>query len=614
MNAKAKSSKLDSDKLYRLDLQSAENLMRAVRLVWDSAPGWTAAGTAVIILQGLLPLASLYLMKLIVDAVTAGISSPDNQAVFAYVFFLIALAGVLAILTAICGAAAGIISENQSALVSDHVQNILHAKSVEADLEYYENSSYYDTLHRAQNEAPYRPTRIVNGLVQVARNTISLMAIAALLLSLSWVLALILVIAAIPGALVRRKFANKMFKWQKACTSKQRRAWYFHWMLTGDGHAKEIRLFDLGPIFMKQYRDLMQQIRQERLSISFRRSLSDLAAQSIAIVGVFGSLAYIASQAIQGFITIGSLVMYFGAFQQGQSYLNGLMSGIAGLYEDNLFLSSLYEFLDLESKVKEPDNPEPVPRPIKEGIAFENVNFRYPGASSLSLEGINLKIEPGQVVALVGENGSGKTTLTKLLCRLYDPEAGRITIDGIDIRNFMTADLRKEISIIFQDYARYNLTARQNIWLGDVECPIEDEKIIRSSENAGADEVISHLDSGYDTTLGKWFEDGVDLSIGEWQKVALARAFLRASQIIVMDEPTSALDAMAEEDVFGKFRTLAKGRTAIIISHRLSAVRMADCIYFLKDGHISESGTHDQLIALNGGYAKLFEVQASHYR
>jgi ATP-binding cassette, subfamily B, bacterial len=614
MKEKEKQSELEGEKRYRFDLQSAQNLMRAVRLVWDSAPGWTAAGAVVIIVQGLLPLASLYLMKLIVDAVTMGASSADKQAAMAHVLILIAVAGALAILTAVCGSVSRIISENQSALVSDYVQNILQTKSVEADLEYYENSSYYDTLHQAQNEAPYRPTKIVNGLVQVARSAISLAAIAALLLSLNWILALILVIAAIPGGEVRRRYANRMFKWQKATTSKQRLAWYYHRILTGDGHAKEIRLFDLGPIFMKEYRSLREQIRQELLSISFKRSMADLAAQTIAIIGVFGSLAYIAYSAVQGIITLGSLVMYFGAFQQGQSYLNGLMSGIAGLYEDNLFLSSLYEFLDLESKVKEPEDPQSVPRPMKKGIAFENVNFRYPGSPSLSLEGISLQIEPGQVVALVGENGSGKTTLIKLMCRLYDPESGRITIDGIDIKNFMTADLRKEISIIFQDYARYNLTARQNIWLGDIKCPIDDEKIIESSMKSGADDVIRSLEHGYETTLGKWFADGVELSIGEWQKVALARAFLRDSQIIVMDEPTSALDAMAEEDVFGKFRTLVEGRTAIIISHRLSAVRMADCIFFLKDGRISESGTHDQLIALRGGYAQLFEVQASHYR
>jgi ATP-binding cassette, subfamily B, bacterial len=614
MSEKEKSSRLDGDKGYRIDLESTKNLMRAVSLVWDSAPGWTSAQAVIIIVQGFLPLASLYLMKLIVDAVTAGAASADKQATIAHISILIVLAGAVAILTAICSSAANIASAHQSALVSDHVQSILHAKSVQADLEYYETSGYYDTFHRAQMEAQNRPTRIVNGLVQVARSALSLAAIAALLLSLSWVLGAVMVIAAVPGAIVRRKTADQMFKWQKACTSKQRRAWYLHALLTGDVHAKEIRLFDLGSIFMDQYRDLRWQIRQERLNIIYHRSLIELGAQAISIVGVFGSLAYIAYQAVLGSITLGSMVMYFGAFQQGQSYLNSLMSGIAGLYEDNLFISDLFEFLNLESKVKEPDNPQPVPRPIKDGIAFENVSFRYTGAPSLALEGVSFKVKSGQIVALVGENGSGKTTLTKLLCRLYDPESGRITVDGIDIKNFLTSDLRKEISVIFQDYARYNLTARQNIWLGDVECDIDDDKIITSSQNAGADDMISQLEYGYETTLGKRFEEGVDLSIGEWQKVALARAFLRDSQIIVMDEPTSALDARAEEEVFAKFRELSSGRTAIIISHRLSAVRTADYIFFLEDGRVSESGTHDQLIALDGGYAKLFEMQASHYR
>jgi ATP-binding cassette subfamily B protein len=613
MNRKDVTSKLNG-KQPLMKLQSAVNLVRAVRLVWDSAPGWTAGGAMLIVLQGMLPLVSLYLMKLIVDSITTGMASADKEIAFWHVLFLIAVAGITAIFTAICNSASTIVSEAQSAMVSDHVQNLLHAKSVQADLEYYENSRYYDTLHRAQNEAPYRPTRIVNGLVQVARSCMSLMAIAALLVSLSWVIALVLVVVAIPGGVVRRRFADKMFKWQRECTSKERRAWYLHWMLTGDGHAKEIRLFDLGPIFMRQYRDLRDQIRREKLSLSSRRSAADLAAQGVATVGVFGSLAFIAYRAIQGGITLGDLVMYFGAFQQGQTFLNSLMTAIAGLYEDNLFLTSLYDFLDLESKVKEPDSSKPMPKPMKTGISFDEVNFRYPGASSLALEGIRINIMPGQIVALVGENGSGKTTLIKLLCRLYDPESGSITIDGIDIKDIRTSDLRREISIIFQDYARYNFTARENIWLGDVDCPVADTRIIQSSESSGADEVINNLERGYDTMLGKWFENGVDLSIGEWQKVALARAFLRDAQVIVMDEPTSALDARAEDEVFGQFRKLAEGRIAIIISHRLSAVRMADCIYFLKNGRIVESGTHDELISLNGGYARLFEIQASHYR
>jgi ATP-binding cassette subfamily B protein len=305
--------------------------------------------------------------------------------------------------------------------------------------------------------------------------------------------------------------------------------------------------------------------------------------------------------------------MYFGAFQQGQTFLSSLFASLSGLYEDCLFLSTLHQFLDLEPKVREPDSPTPVPRPMKEGISFQGISFSYPGSNARVLEEVDIDIKPGQVVALVGENGSGKTTLIKLLCRLYDPVGGRIAIDGIDLRKFRTSDLRREISGIFQDYSRYNLTARENIWLGDVHLDPEDERIVQSSQLSGADEVISGLENGYQTVLGRWFDHGAELSVGQWQKVALARAFLRDSQIIILDEPTSSLDARAEEEVFGKFRELAEGRTAILISHRLSTVRTADRIYFLQRGRVAERGSHEELMNLGGSYAKLFETQARHY-
>jgi ATP-binding cassette subfamily B protein len=593
----------------KLNWQSYLNTRQAVGLVWQSSPGWTIASLALLLLLGLLPLASLYLMKLIVDA-TSTLKPQD----FSYIVQLIALAGLMALLTIVCRSASSLVNETQSALVSDRVQDILHAQSIALDLEYYENASYYDSLHRAQAEAPYRPVRIVNELAQLGQSIISLGGVALLLISFNWLLAAALLIASLPAVLVRLRYAGKLYSWQRSITERERRAWYLHWLLVGTDFAKEIRLFNLGNHFRDQYRDLRQQIRQERLEISSKRSLADIASQSISVLALFGSFLYIAQQTYLGIITVGSLVMYFGAFQQGQSYMQTMLGSLASLYEDNLFLSNLYEFLDLDPKVKEPTTPRPVPKQIEYGIAFEHISFQYPGHSHKTLQDISFLISPGQIVALVGENGSGKTTLIKLLCRLYDPSQGRITVDGLDLRQLSLAAWRKEISVVLQDYVHYSMTARENIWFGDINQPANGQGITTAAQYSGADEVITALEDGYDTTLGRQFDRGVELSIGEWQKIALARAFFSSAQIMVLDEPTSSLDPLAEEQVFGKFRELAQDKTAIIISHRLSTVRSADCIYFMKSGRIAERGTHEELMLKKGEYARLFQIQARNYQ
>ncbi|MBM4467492.1 MAG: ABC transporter ATP-binding protein [Chloroflexi bacterium] len=600
------SAKLKTWRALRLDF--------ALRLVWQSAPGWTMASLALLVVQGALPLVSLYLTKLVVDAVTTALASPDKGAAFGQVALLIGFMGGVALVGALCRSIAGLVSEAQGQVVTDHVSDLLHAKSIEIDLEYYESAQYYDKLHRAQREAPFRPIRILNGLGQVAQSGISLLAMAGLLFSFHWGIVAILFAAAVPGLLVRLKYAGQTYRWQRQRTPAERQSWYFHWMLTGDVHAKEIRLFDLGSLFMGRFRDLRQQLRRERLEIATRRSIAELVGQASATIAIFGSYAFIAYRTVQGAITLGDLVMYYQAFQRGQGFLRDILSGLAGLYEDNLFLSNLHEFFELKPKVVEPLHPGPVPCPMQTGIAFDHVSFRYPTGIRKVLEDVTLTIRPGEVVALVGENGSGKTTLIKLLCRLYDPTSGIITLDGIDLRRLETTALRRGISIIFQDYAQYHLTARENIWLGNVVLPPDQERIVAAARHAGADEVITGLPQGYETILGKWFENGEELSVGEWQKVALARAFLRDAQIIVLDEPTSALDARAEYEVFKKFRQLAEGRTVVLISHRFSTVRMADRIFVLEDGRIIESGAHDELVRRGGTYARLFETQAQYYR
>ncbi|MBI5029669.1 MAG: ABC transporter ATP-binding protein [Chloroflexi bacterium] len=587
-------------------------LRRAVRLVWQSAPGWTSASIVLVVVQGTLPLAQLYLLKLIVDAVTAALQSP-NRNLDSAMWFIVAL-GVVTLLGALAASLSTLVSDVQGQSVTDHVASIIHEKSVGVDLAYYENSQYYDTLHRAQQEASYRPTRIVNGFVQVGQSSLALLALVGLLFSLHWVIAVVLLVAAIPGTLVRLRYSQQLYAWQRQRTTTERQAWYFQWMMVGEPHAKEIRLFNLGKLFIERFRDLRAMLRRERLQLATRRVLIDLLTQVAGTLAIFGALAYIAMQTVAGAITLGDLVMYYQAFQRGQNYLREILSGLANLYEDSLFLTNLYEFLDLKPRVVLPTSPRLMPKPMQRGIAFEHVRFDYAEATHPTLDDISLTIRPGEHIALVGANGAGKTTLVKLLCRLYDPTAGRITIDGIDLRELDLTALRRQISIIFQDYARYHLTARENIWLGNTIIPSMDEQVMRAAREAGADQVIEKLPHGYDTRLGKWFNDGQELSIGEWQKIALARAFVRDAQIVVLDEPTSALDASAEYQVFQKFRALAAGRTTILISHRFSTVRMADCIYVLANGKIAESGSHDELMRRGGEYARMFELQAGNYR
>lgn len=585
-----------------------------MRFVWQAGPGWTISSLAIVFLQGLLPLLTLYLMKLIVDGVIFAIGAADKVAAFRDVVLLIILAGVVALVNALLQLIGAYVKEAQSLTVTDHMYDILHAKSIEVDLEYYENPHYLDTLHRAQQEGPFRPTHILDGLMQVGQNGLSLLAMAGLLISFHWAVAVVLFAAAIPGVLVRLKYSKRLFRWQRKRTPAERRAGYYDWLLTGYNHAKEMRLFDLGGLFMGRFRDLRQQLRHERLELVKRRSAADFVAQASAALAVFGSFGFIAYRTVGGVITLGDMVMYFQAFQRGLGFLRQVLGGMAGLYEDNLFLANLYEFLDLKPKVKEPDHPRPVPRPLQKGIGFEHVSFHYPNGKRDVLKDISFLVEPGEVIALVGANGSGKTTLIKLLCRLYDPVDGAITLDGIDMRRFETGALRREISVIFQDYAQYYLTARENIWFGNCDLAPQHEDIMGAARHAGSHDLISSLPKGYETILGKWFEEGEELSIGEWQKVALARAFLRESQIIVLDEPTSAMDAKSEYEVFRRIRQLLEGRTAILISHRFSTVRMADRIFAFEKGSISETGTHEQLVKSGGKYANLFEKQAQHYQ
>jgi ATP-binding cassette, subfamily B, bacterial len=582
--------------------------------VWDISPGWAIASMLLAVLQGLLPLVAIYLIGLIANAVSSGITAADKDAAMRHVGVLIVVAAVVGLVTAAVRSAAALVSEAQGQVVTDHIADLIHAKSIAVDLEYYENARYYDVLHRAQQEAPYRPSKIVNDLVMVGQSAVTLFGIIGLLFKLHWSIGLIIIAAAIPSAYVRVRYSNRLYFWQRKTTVADRRSWYLHWLLTEGAYAKEVRTFGLGGFFRERFAEIRTELRGERLRITARRSGGEFGAAAVATLAVFGTFAYVAWQTIQGVLNIGQMFMYYQAFQVGLNALQSALGGLAGLYEDNLFLTYYHDFLALEPKIAEPERPRPVPRPMHDGIVFEGVGFAYPDTTRRALDDVSLRIRPGEVAALVGANGSGKTTIIKLLCRLYDPQEGRITLDGVDLRELGITDLRRETSVVFQDFVQYQMTARENIWTGNVELASDDEAIVAAARDAGADEVIAALSHGYDTALGKLFDEGEQLSVGEWQKVALARAFLRDASILVLDEPTSALDPLAEWNVFEQIRSLAKGRAVVLVSHRFSTVRNADRIHIVDQGRIVESGTHDDLMALDGRYARMYEVQARAYR
>ncbi len=550
-------------------------------------------------------------MKLIIDTIAGAIKTGDASGSFRHVVYLIIAATIIAVFQSALRLVSGYVSEAQSAIVTDYVTRMVHEKSLSLDLAYYENPAYYDTLHRAQREGAYRPTRIVNGLTNSLQNAVSLAAMVGLLFIFHWSVGVLLFVSVLPGIFVQILHARKRFAWQNKRTADERRAMYFSNVLTLDSFAKEIRLFDLGSYFSNLFDGIRDLLRGEKLALAKSRNTADFCTQTFAAIVLMGSLLLIAYRTLSGAITIGDMVMFFQAFQRGVGYLKDLLFQVAGLYEDNMFVANFFEFLDIKSRVNDPAFPLPIPEKIKQGITLENVYFKYPGEREAVLKNVSLTIEPSEVVAIIGANGAGKSTLVKLLCRLYDPQQGSIKLDGVELSCFTQKDLRKQMSVVFQDFAKYFLTVRENIWLGDTGLPTDSTEIQKAAEKAGAGTFIEKLPKGYETALGRWFIQGEELSLGEWQKIVLARAFLRDAPFIILDEPTSSLDVHTEYYLYQKFRELIAGRSALIISHRFSTVRMADKIYVLADGKISEAGTHQELMEHEGMYAEMYGKQAA---
>jgi ATP-binding cassette subfamily B protein len=601
------------DKLFS-SLKQLPYLWRGLWLVWDAAPVWTLFWLVLLVIQGLLPVAVVNLTKYLVDGLVSVIESQGSWETLRFVFVLIVLMGIVLVVREILRSASSLIRTVQSERVRDSISGLIHEKSAEIDLGYYDSPDYYDQLHRARLGAASRPMALLESTGILIQNGITLVAMLFVLIPYSIWLPVALLISTLPAFFVVLNHRLRFHQWYVNNTHDERLTWYYDYLLTARETAGEVRLFNLSDHFRTSYQEIRERLRGERTQLAKDQGKAEMIAGFAALLVTGMSMAWMVWRAILGEVTLGDLALFYSAFNQGQSLMRSFLENAGEIYSNSFFLGDLFDFLTLEPAVQDPETPVAIPQYLQQGICFHDVTFHYPGSANPVLKGFNLCVRPGQVVAIVGPNGAGKSTLIKLLCRFYDPQEGIISIDNIDLRNFAIQDLRAHLTVLFQEPVNYSATVKENIALGDLNASAEMEKVVSAAEASGADEPIGRLPEGYETFLGKWFQGGADLSVGEWQRLALARAFLRQAPIIVLDEPTSAMDPWAEADWLQRFRTLAVGHTAILITHRFTTAAFADLIYVIENGKIVESGQHGELIVEGGRYAQSWKAQMQRWQ
>jgi ATP-binding cassette, subfamily B, bacterial len=595
-------------KLANLGAQFAL-LPQTLTLIWAASRGWTVAWLLLLVLQGVLPAATVYLTRWVVDSLVGAVGNGISAGAVQTLLLPVGLMVGILLLTELLQSGSELVRTAQAELVKDHVNNLIHRQATTLDYEYYELSEFGDRIERAQEGADERSLALLESLGSLLQSGVTLVLMAAILLPYGLWLPAILCFSALPAFYVALRTNRTQYHWSQRTTTDRRWLSYYNMLIASRWSAAEVRLFDLGDQFRLVFQTLRRRLRGEQIRLvkvqSFNRLLAGLSALVISSL----ALVWMGYKVMLGAVTLGDMALFYQAFSQGQGLIRTVLGNLGQIYKNSLFIGNLFEFLNLRPRLFIPEQFTPTPAVLKRGIQFDRVTFRYPGVSQPILENFSLDIPAGKIVAIVGDNGAGKSTLIKLLCRFYDPEAGQIVADGTDIKYFAVQQWRRMVTVLFQEPLQYCTTAVENIAFGDMAAPVNLERVEAAAHDAGIHDKLSQLPESYDTILGRWFPGGVDLSGGQWQRLALARAFYRQAPFIVLDEPTSAMDPWAEFDWLERFRRMAQNRTALVITHRFTLAMRADMIHVMRAGKIVESGSHDELLALDGLYAQSWRSQ-----